>query len=378
MNEQTQLAVSLFQQGKLQDAKNILLEFCTNRKDDAFAHFLLAIIYSQLGPSSEAIAYYKNAIEIQPIYPEAYNNLGVVYEKTGDTPSAESCYLQAIRQKKDHANAYYNLANVNKSKKDFDSAIENYLQAIKYNPDYSNAMNNLGLVYQYLGKYEKSKHYFEKSLNLSGYDPEILNNLGFNFYSTHQYPEALKYYQHVLHKLPDYGATLLNMGLLLQSMGQLSEARGYFEQLAYQGEYTVQARNNLANLELACGNYETGWQQYQYRPSMRTMKFSSPEKLDTDLSGKTILLFKDQGIGDEIFFARYIGLLKQTGASISYYSDDKLIPIWRKNLRGIELVHAKTSFDLYDYIVSIGDLPRLLFSIAYTEIPQPISLKPDE
>lgn len=377
MVNRTKKALSLFQQGKQDEALALLKLEISRNSHDAFAFFLAAVIYAQQTSNKAAIAYFKEALVLQPVYPEALNNLGVVYEAVNDSTQAKICYENAIKQKKGYANAYYNLANILKAEKNFDSAIENYLTAIKYNPNYSNALNNLGLVYQYLGNFTKSHYYFQKSLTIVGNDPEVLNNLGFNYYCLHQYAEALKIYQNILSNIPNYAPTLLNMGMLFQAIENYDAARDYFKQLISHPDYAMQAKNNLAYLELSVGNYPQGWHFYRARPSMRNTNISSPDKLPANLSNKKILLYKDQGIGDEVFFSRYIPVLQNSGANLSYYCDKKLIAIWQHNLADIDILIEKPNTQNFDYTVSIADLPELLLKNEQSHLPDSIQLKPD-
>jgi len=377
MADQIKLALACFQSGNLDDALSILNKVISEPQSNALAWFLKAIIHMQQNDAISAINGFEKAIEIQPNYPEAFNNLGVALEENSQPDQASVCYKKAIKKKTDYANAYYNLANIEKNERKFDNAIDNYLLAIKFQPNYTNAMNNLALIYQYHGNYTKSKTLFKQALESANNDQEITNNLGYNYFCLHQYEKALTIFEGILSNMPDYTPTLLNCGVLMQAMGKFGNAREYFLRASRNPQHHTQAMNNLAYLELSIENFEAGWQYYRFRPSVRNLHFQSLDKLPTYLNGKSILLYKDQGIGDEVFFARYIPALNQYGANISYYTDEKLAEIWNRSLTGIHILTKIPDLKNFDFVISIGDLPRLLFQNGYTDIPDSIEIKPD-
>ncbi|MDH5258525.1 MAG: tetratricopeptide repeat protein [Gammaproteobacteria bacterium] len=376
MPDQTKLALADFQSGNPDSALQKLQKTLSKKPENAFAWFLSAIIHTQQSDFHTAITEFKNALKYQPVYPEALNNMGVALEATENKTQAADVYEKAIKQKKDYANAYYNLANIQKNDNDFTNAIENYLLAIKYKPDYSNAMNNLALIYKNMGNYNKSETLLKQALKLSKNDLEIENNLGHTYFLLHQYDKAINIFQGVLEKSPDYAPTILNYGLLLRAMGSLDKASINFNKLSENLLFQKQAMNNLAHLELSICNFKDGWEHYRYRPSMRDSQLQTLDSLPGELQGSSILLYKDQGIGDEIFFSRYIPELKKLGAQLNYVTDSKLGDLWKHNLSNINIITTTPVIGEFDHVISIGDLPRLLYKNGCTDIPPPIALFP--
>jgi len=377
MKDELKLALSCFQQGELDKAKIILEKILLKNTGNAFAWFLSAIISLQQGKFEPAIASFKNAVKYQANYPEAFNNMGVAFEASNEIDEAVKSYKKAITQKTDYANAYYNLANIQKNKKEYDEAIDNYTKAIKYKPDYSNAMNNLALLYQSLGSFSKSESLLKRALTNNVADPEIENNLGYNYYRKNQYLKSSEIFHKILHAVPDYAPTLLNYGLLMKAMGHHSEARHYFSHLSRDPQFQMQALSNLAYLELSIENYEIGWQHYRHRPSTRKLTFKSPDSLPSDIQGKKILIYKDQGIGDELFLARYIPALINRGANLSYYTDKKLASFWHRTFSDLSILTSIPTLQDYELVISLGDLPYLLHHDNSFSIPSSVRISPD-
>jgi tetratricopeptide (TPR) repeat protein len=68
--------------------------------------------YSDLKDYSNAILSYTNALKINPMYANAYNNLGLVYFNIKDNEKAAKCYKKAYELDPKHKHAYINLGKL--------------------------------------------------------------------------------------------------------------------------------------------------------------------------------------------------------------------------------------------------------------------------
>ena len=75
------------------------------------------------------------------------------------------------------------------------------------------------------------------------------------------------------------------------------------------------------------------------------------EPFDDDLAGRNILVVGDQGLGDELFFLRFVPYLRERGARLTYRADPRIARMIQRS-------------KLFDRVVeddrAIGDLPGLL------------------
>ena len=83
----------------------------------------------------KAISCYKKAVEINPKYIGAHNNLGLIFRELNDFKNAINCYEKVIAMKPDHVGAHHNLALAYKELGEFEKAIKSHQIAIKYEPD---------------------------------------------------------------------------------------------------------------------------------------------------------------------------------------------------------------------------------------------------
>src|SRR4030042_102417 len=66
--------------------------------------------FQHIGNLDEATVFYQKAIQLDPVYAVAFNDLGIVYETRGFIDRAEECYLQAVKVNPNYLSAYTNLA----------------------------------------------------------------------------------------------------------------------------------------------------------------------------------------------------------------------------------------------------------------------------
>lgn len=76
----------------------------------------------RIGNIDGAMSLYQKAIELDPTYAVAYNDLGVLYEAKGFTDRAEESYLRANKVDPNLLSAYTNLALVYETKRDLKKA----------------------------------------------------------------------------------------------------------------------------------------------------------------------------------------------------------------------------------------------------------------
>ena len=103
----------------------------------------------QQGMLDEAIASYRRAVELQPNYPDAFNNIGVVLTTQGKLDEAAMYLQQALAADPQHADAHNNLGNVLKEQGRLEEAAYYYDEAVKCRPSFAGAQSNLLVCWNY-------------------------------------------------------------------------------------------------------------------------------------------------------------------------------------------------------------------------------------
>ena len=113
----------------------------------------------------ESINYFQNAVQLEPKYTEAYNNLGNALMETGQLLEAIANYRQAVELQPDFATAQYNLAAALAEAGDWNEAIGHYQQAIRLLPDWADAHYNLGRALAKSGRRSEAIVQFQQTLD---------------------------------------------------------------------------------------------------------------------------------------------------------------------------------------------------------------------
>ena len=121
-----------------------------------------------------------------------------------------------------------------------------------------------------------------------------------------------------------------------QAEDNFAESVKYFEMnetLREGAQVGVEARWNKALLQLSWGDLDNGWENYEARwewerfPT-RKFDFPSPKWAGESLTGKSILVWGEQGIGDEILFLTALpGVLERGPSKVGIYVTEKLVPV---------------------------------------------------
>jgi Tfp pilus assembly protein PilF len=210
-----------------------------------------------------------------------------LHERQGRLGEARECYERAIALRPDHAQANNALA-VLLSPTDPEQALACFRRAIAARPAYADAYNNMGILLHGLGRHA----------------------------------EAVASYRQALAIKPDHADAHNNLGLALRDLDRHADALRCFELAQAIEPDHVDAHVNEALVRLAFGDYAAGWKQYAWR--LHTAAFSKGRKRPAqplwlnqfDISGRTILLHGEQGLGDTIQFARFVPRVAALGAKV--------------------------------------------------------------
>ncbi|MBW7875831.1 MAG: tetratricopeptide repeat protein [Candidatus Cloacimonetes bacterium] len=138
--------------------------------------------------------------------------------------------------------------------------------------------------------------------------------------------------------------------------------------------------NSLAYLHLYRKNWQIGWDLHRFRAHRQAIG-QPPIRRDELLQpvhGRKILLVGEQGLGDELFFLRFVPTLIRKGAlSVEYICNNpKLIPFLKK-MEFLDAVHDGQYEPTWDYrVIPIGDLPMLTVWLGADPLPNAIPVRP--
>ncbi len=109
----------------------------------------------------------RRALQIDPYFALAANDLGVVLAGQGRLADAGDCFRRAVRIDPDYPEAHNNLGNVCQMTGAVEESIGCYRKAVELRPDYAEAFRNLGSALRRCGQLTESLAAFETAVSLN-------------------------------------------------------------------------------------------------------------------------------------------------------------------------------------------------------------------
>lgn len=370
--------------------------------------FASGLQFHQKGETAKARDAYAEAASLDPGFAEPLINTGVLSRAAGDMDAAIGHYRKALEIAPDNAGAHYNLANALKDTGDITAAIESFRKALEFDPAYHSARANLAILLKDRKRDREARDLLDEALVADPDNAELRNALGVvlwetgnrdaalsNYRRSHaaapgslhapfnmanalmtigRYEEALGFYRKVMAIDPDYVGAYSGMGQTLTGMGRLDEALETLEKGAKLDPEHLDTHLGLARALLLKGDFERGWEEYEWRwhRADKQPRFTDKPLWDgkKSLKGKTVLLQCEQGLGDSIQFVRYVPMLVEKGATVLLETQPGLMRLFQC-VEGIEkIIREGGEVPAFDYRIPLLTLPRL-FGTRIDSIPAP-------
>ncbi len=248
-----------------------------------------------------------------------------------------------------------------------------YKMLLDFFPDQVEVISALAALLLQLGQQEKGIALLKKSLSLNPLQPSALFNLGIELQKQTLLEEALQRYDQALALNPKDINVLINRGNTLKDLKQYRDAISSFERALSIQPSSASAHWNKALTHLLIGEYEQGWREYEWGWECgergRVRKFTQPVWLgEESISGKTIFVYREQGLGDLIQFSRYLPLLEKQGAQVILEAPASLISLMRSISKTIIVLEDNQPLPYFDFVCPVMSLP-LAFKTTIDSIP---------
>ncbi len=217
--------------------------------DYAIAHNNLGNVLKEQGAFDKAISAFRRALDLDRDFAEAHNNLGVLLIEQGEIDEAIRFYRDAIRIDPEFAIAHNNLGNALNALRQFDEAIVCYKQALALKPDYASAHCNLGVAYKDMGKIDEAIKCYRKAVEVKSDFASAHNNLGTALLDKQRLDDAVVCLSRAIELKPTFGWAHNNLGNVFKYKRQLDKAMCcYRRALAVEPEITGAHSNLLQSL----------------------------------------------------------------------------------------------------------------------------------
>ena len=268
---------------------------------------------------SLSVSFFKKYVLLDQTSAVVYYNLAMCLNELAQLDEAASAYRQALIIKPNFIDALYNLANLLNEQQRYQASQQCYQDVLILDPLHLNAAINQGNAFQQMRCFKEAEESFLQAIKLQPNEATAYNNLGNLLFKLKRFSEAEACFLNALNRRQNYANACTNYSLLLLSQGR----------------------------------FEEGWQAHETRfhpnkdnraiqPVAGGVKQWQGEVLD----GKSLLVWPEQGFGDEIQFVRYLPLLKGRGVR-------RLVLVCKKPLQALF-----AQLECVDKVICIDDFDR--------------------
>ena len=347
----------------------------------------VAMQHHRAGRLAQAEAAYRGILADDPQNIDALHLLGVVAHQGGKHAQAAELITRSLSLNAANAAAHSNLGVVLAAQGKFTTAIASFRQALALQPGFADAYFGLGNALRDHGRREDAVACLQQALALKPDFAQAHCNLGIMLEDQGRSDEAIACYRKALALDRDFAPALANLGNSLIALGRLDEAEASLRQALRLLPDIAHAEFSLGQLKLLQGDYEAGFPLYEQRFEKNALSpfysglqgrmaafQGAPRWRGENASGKTLLVWTEQGLGDNLMLLRYLPLLKGRGAArLIVYADSALVRLVQSIADVDEVIPRSRPlpFGQFDLHCPIMSLPLALGTRA-TTIPHKV------
>ena len=264
-----------------------------------------------------------------------------------------------------------------------DEALQAFDALVAADPANARALSFRGLTRCQLGDFERGLEDLNAAAGLAPRDAALHANLGMIHYVRNDLDAAQAALKRALVLVPNYPEALANLSLVLRERGDFGGAeRAARAALAARPGYH-EARINLSYTLLAQGKFAEGWEASCTRPHAHVnlrdpaLRVTAPHHTQLPASPGAIIVHGEQGLGDTLFFLRFVPRLRALGHRLAFWGDARLHGMLRRTGHFEHCLMPEAAPGEGLTLLWAGDLPLLLGAASPGEFPPALALQPD-
>ena len=248
--------------GKQAESERVLQQAATLLGEDAEIYRIRGIEATGRGDIQAAIGFYRQALQVNPSFPEALNNLGVALLNQDAVDEATGLLRKAISVRPGYARAHDNLGRALQRQGNMDVAIKHYEKAIELNLQGAPVHIRLARAYASRGNPEQAIRHFRIAMEIEPSQLETRFSLGTALIDARDDGEALSVFQGIINDHPDMSAALNAAAWLLatgstSTPGDIGKAMGFAVKAAELTQFqNPVVLDTLATVYAAVGRFE--------------------------------------------------------------------------------------------------------------------------
>jgi tetratricopeptide (TPR) repeat protein len=247
-----------------------------------------------------------------------------------------------------------------------DLAVRHFLKSIKINPldpmPFAGIGNSLAKNLQF----EEAGRYYNLALVVDENYFDAIVGMGVVTFQQSDYDACENLFKRALEQKPNHSIVLTNLANTYSAQGRHEEAIPLWDKALKLNPLNAQARMNRGLAGLGMGSFESAWDDYEDRfheDNFIPERFKNlPKWLGPSQEVQPVLIWVEQGIGDEIMFASMYHELSGLPEKFAAECNPRLLDTFKESFPHIFFFPTRSLADhtAFRYQISIASLGRLL------------------
>lgn len=319
--------------GRLIEAEEAYAEALRLRPDYAEAHSNLSEVLLCLGRASEALQAAQTALAQKPGLPEALINHGSALGALERHREAITAFDRALAAQPGAPRALLGRGLALAALGNQADARASIGQALAAGPGAINNAEALASGLRILKRHDEALRLIEEELARNPRNAGAHNLHGLILTELHQPRAALESFARAIALKPDVAGVFVNRGSAHLMLNDLAAARSAYDAALAIAPDSAHAHWNRCLCDLLAENYAEGWARYHWRwtvASPAAHPLPRGPRWDGHAKVEQLLVWEEQGIGDQILFASLLGELSPRAQHLLLAPGIKLLPLFRR------------------------------------------------
>jgi len=331
----------------------------------ADAHGSRADVLVALGRPAEAIESFDRALAREPGSVADWCNRGAALMDLGRCAEAAESFARALALAPDFAEAHYNHGHALSRLDRHAEAVASYDRALAIKPDYCDALNNRANALSQLERLPEALASVERALALAPDHAGALVTRSVLLRKLRRSPEALASSARALALNPDDTDALTVRSDILIDLERFEEAIATLDHIIARKPDDVAAKWNKSLICLGLGRFQEGWPLYEHRwagaKGLLPRGYAQPRWTGGRVEG-TLLIWGEQGLGDEILHASMLPDLVVRTPSVVFEVEPRLAPLFARSFPAVKVIGCQPQLyaEKVDAQEPLGGLGRFL------------------
>jgi tetratricopeptide (TPR) repeat protein len=361
--------IELQRQGQLDRAALLYEQALELEPLEADALHLLGVIAHQRGDHAAAVERIRRAIAINSRSPAYHSNLGVAYRSLGRTGEALAAFRRAVELNPTPAGIRFNLGNALKDASEFEQAAAEFRQVLAQEPAHAEAWSGLGDAQRGLGDFAEARRSHDRAIKLAPQSADGHYNLGLALRDEGELSQAVECFLRAACLRPNFFDAHVNLANTYEDLAAFPQAQAAFERALQLKPDAPLVQFNRALARLRQGDLPRGWRDYEWRwrHNGKPRVFSEPEWDGNADSNHTVLVYSEQGIGDEVMFASCFGEVIARSGRCLIECDPRMLRLFARSFptatffpRTGQIDPRMSGAPQWNAQIAAGSLPRVL------------------